>query len=311
MGSRHARVLAALPDRFELAGVYDVRRDLPSPPGVARLAGEAEAIAAADVVVYATPTGAHSAGVARALGAGRRVLVEKPLCATRAEADALVATAGGRERLFVGHSERFNPVVRALARLARGEAVVALDFVRVGPTRPGDGSVLVNLGVHDLDLAAYLGGGAVRLRGTVGCDDFADVLLETAGGAVGRVHVDRAVPYRRRAIVLKTDAWIYEGDLLAHRLVRTSRETGVRTEVPVPLEEPLAAQARALADALDGLAPREIATDADGAAAVALAEAATLSCGARSAFAGPHAVDAPPPSGDSRRGPERKRGGQG
>jgi hypothetical protein len=51
--------------------------------------------------------------------------------------------------------------------------------------------------------------------------------------------------------------------------------------VPLPLEEPLAAQATALADALDGGAIREIATGADGARAVALVESAMASCADR------------------------------
>jgi hypothetical protein len=74
---------------------------------------------------------------------------------------------------------------------------------------------------------------------------------------------------------------VYEGDLLAHRLVRSARTasaTGSRTEVPLPLEEPLVAQAIALADALDGRTSREIATAADGALAVALAERAADHC---------------------------------
>ena len=163
--------------------------------------GEAEAIAACDVLVLATPIRAHAATVTRALAAGKHVLVEKPLCSTAAEAEALVAPLPLRRapsRLFVGHSERFNPVVRALARLVRAEPVVALDFQRVGPSRPSECGVLVNLGVHDLDLAAYLGGGAVVLRGAVGDDDFADVLVETSGGAVGHLHVDRTATRRRR-----------------------------------------------------------------------------------------------------------------
>jgi predicted dehydrogenase len=284
MGLRHARVLSELSGRFELAGGYDVRREAVAPAGLVRLGSEAEAIAACDVLVVASSIAAHAATVARALAAGRHVLVEKPLCGTAAEADALVmppapaasAQPALRGRLFVGHSERFNPVVRALARLVRPEPVVALDFQRVGPSRPSDCGVLVNLGVHDLDLAAYLGGGEVALRGAVGDDDFADVLLETSGGAVGHLHVDRTATQRRRALTLTTPHWTYQGDLLAHRLVRTARDTGASTEVPLPLEEPLVAQARALADALDGATPREIATGIDGAAAVRLAERATL-----------------------------------
>jgi predicted dehydrogenase len=138
--------------------------------------------------------------------------------------------------------------------------------------------VLVNLGVHDLDLASYLGGGAVVLRGAVGDDDFADVLVETSGGAVGHLHVDRTATRRRRCLALTTPQWSYEGDLLAHRLVRTARDTGASAEVPLPLEEPLVAQARALADALDGMAPRELATGVDGAIAVRLADLASRMC---------------------------------
>ncbi len=284
MGLRHQRVLSGLSARFELAGGYDVRREAMANAAspLVRLGTEAEAIAACEVLVVATSIAAHAATVARAIAAGRHVLVEKPLCATAAEADVLLGHAPpgqpGRGRIFVGHSERFNPVVRALAKLVRAEPVIALDFQRVGPSRPSECGVLVNLGVHDLDLAAYLGGGEVALRGAVGDDDFADVLLETSGGAVGHLHVDRTATQRRRSLTLTTPHWTYEGDLLAHRLVRTARDTGASTEVPLPLEEPLVAQARALADALDGASSREIATGADGAAAVRLAEQASRMC---------------------------------
>jgi predicted dehydrogenase len=203
-----------------------------------------------------------------------------------AEAEALaVAASRGAARLFVGHSERFNPVVRVLAKLVRDEPVIGIDFQRVGPTRPNDDGVLVNLGVHDLDLAAYLTGSQVAVHGAVGRappngagEDLAHVLITTASGALGHVYVDRTLHERRRAVVLATPRWVYEGDLLAHRLTRTSRETGVRTEVPLLLEEPLTAQAVALADALDGSPPRELATGVDGARAVALAERAASYC---------------------------------
>jgi predicted dehydrogenase len=301
MGLRHARVLAGLGERFELVGAYDVRGDRRPPPGVPELASEAEVIAGAEVIVVATPIGTHADIVARALAAGRHVLVEKPLCATALQADGLVAAAArGSARLFVGHSERFNPVVRALAKLVRSERVVAIDLLRVGRSRPSDSGVLVNLGVHDFDLAAYLGGGHAAVRGAIGAaaahasvrtpegigpnrrpgDDLAHVLLTTAAGALAHVHVDRTVPETRRALVLATSRWIYQGDLLTHRLVRTSREGGVSSEVPLLLEEPLAAQAAALADALDGAPVREIATAVEGARAVALAEEAARWCAA-------------------------------
>src|SRR5579859_8140383 len=188
MGQRHARVLGALPERFEIVGAFDVKHDRTVPAGVPAVGTEAEAVARADVVVVATPIAAHAPMVARALAAGRHVLVEKPLCATGAEADALLgAAARTAARLFVGHSERFNPVVRSLARLVRRDQVVAIDLERVGPFRPSDHGVLVNLGVHDFDLAAYLGGGHAVLRGAAAApearpavDELAHVLLTTA-----------------------------------------------------------------------------------------------------------------------------------
>ncbi len=298
MGRRHARVLCSLPERFEVIGAYDERADRCSGPGLHALGTEAEAIERADVLVVATPNAAHAATAARALAAGRHVLVEKPLCALAAEARALEALARGPARLFVGHSERFNPVIRALGRLVRSEPVVAIDLLRVGPTRPTGCGVLVNLCVHDLDLAAYLGGGEVTLRGAAGAsvsdeagEDLAHVLLATPSGAAAHVYVDRTFPERRRWITLTTASWIYEGDLLACRLVRTARDTGVRTEVPLPLGEPLVAQAVALADALDGVPSREIATAADGMRAVVLAERAAADC-LRAAAAHPQAFRA-------------------
>jgi predicted dehydrogenase len=280
MGSRHARVLGALSDRFELVGAYDIRSDARPPPGVPWLRREAEAIAAADVVVVATPVEAHGGTVTKALAAGKHVLVEKPLCATAAEALALDARAGGR--LFVGHSERFNPVVRALARLVRDDAVLSIDLGRLGPSRPSDLGVLINLGVHDFDLAAYFGGGDLTLHASLGRGaeglDRAHVLFTTANGALGHLLVDRTSPTRLRTIALVSSRWIYEGDLLAYRLSRTPRAGGSSTEVPLPLDEPLAAQAAALADALDGNAGRELATGLDGARAVGLAEKAAALC---------------------------------
>jgi predicted dehydrogenase len=288
MGARHARVLASLPERFELVAAYDpsdaASGELPPVP---RVATEAEAIARADLVVVASPTHAHASTLSRALAAGRHVLVEKPLCPTSAEADAVLAAfARSPARLFVGHSERFNPVIRTLARLLRSDRVLAIDLHRAGPSRTTDCNVLVNLGVHDFDLAAYLAGRGLILRAALGDDDFAHVLFDTGSGAVGHVYVDAAAPAKRRTIAIRTPRWTYDGDLLRPRLLRAP--VGIRRdlppwrEVPLRFEEPLRAQASALADALDapptlpGLS--EIATGADGARSVEIAERAAGAC---------------------------------
>lgn len=283
MGKRHARVLMAVPERFHLVGAYDPAVDCATPDGVALLGSEAEVLDRAEVVIVATPVEAHSATVARALAKGRHVLVEKPICPSAAEARSLASGARAEARLFVGHSERFNPVVRALARLVRSDPAVGIDLTRVGPTAARSPGVLLNLGVHDLDLARYLTRGDIDLRHVEGPEgaahrreDLARVLFASTSGATGSIYVDRTTTIKRRTVRLTTARWVYEGDLAAHRLARTARSTGRRAEVPLVHEEPLRAQATALADALDGepSGARELADGFDGARAVALAEEA-------------------------------------
>jgi predicted dehydrogenase len=245
-------------------------------------------------VVIATPNHAHARAAESALAAGRHVLVEKPICARAADAFALVELAKSVSpcrALFVGHSERFNPVVRVLARLLEGDTVIALDFARVGKRRTGhapsprdESGALATLGVHDLDLAAYLARSPIELREAVGAcgapparaEDLAHALVTSASGVPAHVYVDRTAHAARRTITVVTPRWIYEGDLLLHRLKRTSRTSGESTAVPLPTEEPLVAQALAAADAIRGTSrgPREIALGMDGARALALAERA-------------------------------------
>ena len=70
--------------------------------------------AACEAVSIAVPTVEHRAAVERAAAAGRHALVEKPMAATVAEADAMVEAARrAGTRLQVGHVERFNPALLA------------------------------------------------------------------------------------------------------------------------------------------------------------------------------------------------------
>ncbi|MEI7894775.1 MAG: hypothetical protein WCI05_16885, partial [Myxococcales bacterium] len=206
------------------------------------------------------------------------VLVEKPLCATSAEAHGLVAAATRAARhLFVGHSERFNPVVRALRSLLRTDAspVVSLQFRREAPRRAGcDAGVLVNLAVHDFDLIAHITGGPVTVVAAVGDDDTAHVLVR-ASGATAHLHVSRVAPAKRRTLVVQTERFLYEGDLLGPRLTRASAD-GETTDVPLATVEPLVAQAHALALALTGTTSAPLATGTHGAQAVFLAEQAEI-----------------------------------
>ena len=291
MGKRHARVLALRPERFELVAIMDLdaeaAAELARTHGVARAAREADAIALADALVVATPVGAHAPSVRRALAAGRHVLVEKPIAGSPREALELVALAdSGHAHLCVGHSERFNPIVRALARLVDPESIESLAFCRVGSARPHAGTTrregaLVNLGVHDFDLAAYLARSPLALpslasEATDPADERGVVHARTESGASVRVVVDQrpADGQRRRSIVLATSTHLWQGDLLVPALVRTCRATGAREAIPLDTEEPLLAQALAFLATVRGNGASEIATGHDGMRALLVAERA-------------------------------------
>ena len=70
-----------------------------------------------DVVVIATPPSTHAELARRCLRAGKHVAVEKPLCITTAEADALLDLAEEHDRMLTVHqNRRWDPDFRALRR---------------------------------------------------------------------------------------------------------------------------------------------------------------------------------------------------
>ncbi len=279
MGRLHARVFAQLADDFELVGVYDPTaesaREIARAWSVTPFPDEAAAIGAADLVVIASPIEAHAGAARRALALGRHLLVEKPLCDSAAEAFALARAVGSGQRLFVGHSERFNPVVRALRALVLPGDVrtVRLRRTSTGVRSGREHSALMSLGVHDLDLVAHLTASHVALRAVTWLDDDrADVVLTAARGASAFVHVDRRASELERTLELATHDAVYVGDLMAKTL--TVRGHGGSTACPLVDEEALVAQAASIARALRG-SDEPAATGVDGARALALVERAS------------------------------------
>jgi predicted dehydrogenase len=117
-----------------------------------------------DAVVIATPTSTHYALAAAALGAGRHVLVEKPLAARADEGAALckAAEAAGRV-LMVGHVFLYNAGVQRVHRyLERGELgrvyYLSMSRTNLGPIRM-DVNAAWDLASHDISIANWWLGG--------------------------------------------------------------------------------------------------------------------------------------------------------
>jgi predicted dehydrogenase len=227
-GRFHALKLKAGP-RTRLVGVHDAdparAAAVAAELGVPALGIEALVEAAAAVVV-AAPTRAHHALAMRALEAGRHVLVEKPIAATLAEAEALAALAAARGLVLqVGHIERFSAAFRAVMAAPAGGRAISFEAVRAAPFRPRslDVSVVLDLMIHDIDLVLALAGAEPEAVEAVGAavaserPDFAVARLRLPGGRAATITASRvSLAMERRLRVLGT-----EGEMAVDFLARS------------------------------------------------------------------------------------------
>ncbi len=160
-GGYHANKYASL-DGVRLVGVLDADAAragaLADKLGVAAFTDIEAFLAEVDVVTIASPASTHAEVARRALNAGRHVYVEKPLALTYADGRALVDLA--REKglvLAAGHQER--AIFKAMGLLDAPETPIRLEAVRRSSYYPGRGtdvSCMLDMGIHDLDLAMVL-----------------------------------------------------------------------------------------------------------------------------------------------------------
>jgi len=217
-----AHVPAILATGAEVVGVFDADRsraaEVAARHGWPVAAGLDELLALeADAAVICAPHPLHADLVGRCLDAGLWVLVEKPLAARLCEIDALTAAveASGRQ-VAVLHQHRLRAeVVEARRMVAAGElggihrAVVTasypkrasyyLDTPWRGTWRGEGGGVLLNQGLHDVDVLVHLLGRPDAVTASlrtlvqpIETEDTADVLLEWADGASATVHITSA-----------------------------------------------------------------------------------------------------------------------
>lgn len=117
-----------------------------------------------ELVTIAVPTKLHKKVALDCIKKGVHILIEKPIAATVAEAKELVAAARAKGIKFtVGHIERFNPAVIKLKELVDAGKLGHITSVvtrRIGPM-PGqikDANVVIDIGVHDIDLMNWFFG---------------------------------------------------------------------------------------------------------------------------------------------------------
>jgi len=163
-----------------------------------------------DVVTIAVPTKFHKDVALACVKKGINILLEKPIAGTVAEAKQIVAKAKEAGVKFtVGHIERFNPAVIQLKKMIdKGELgeIVAVRNTRIGPMPPQikDANVVIDIGVHDIDLINWFYGKLpTQIMATGGNalnksqQDYVDVFLKY-GQASGMVQANWITPAKIR-----------------------------------------------------------------------------------------------------------------
>lgn len=200
MGSHHARVLAGL-EGCKLVAVCDVveerAAETAAEHGCDAAADVEEIMGGVDAAVVAVPTAFHRDVAEPLLLSGVDLLIEKPLASTLEHADALIAAAGKDRILAVGHTERFNPAVRSLLRLATRPQFLEVHRLGAFPNRSTDVDAVLDLMIHDLDIILHLVDRPLTSLEAVGVPvltervDIANARLAFEGGCVANITASR------------------------------------------------------------------------------------------------------------------------
>jgi len=228
MGKNHVRVYSEI---AELVGVTDVMqessRSVAEKFGVRSFASPQELFKEVDAVSICTPTSEHFKVAKMAIEQGINILVEKPFTGQSSTAAELVELAEkAKVTLASGFIERCNPLVgnlRSMVKAKRFGDVISIASRRVSsfPARIRDVGVIMDLGIHDVDVLRHIKGSEVRSVYALGgsynaksCEDYANLLLEFEDGGLGFIEVNWLTPMKVRKLSLTCSEAFVQADYI-------------------------------------------------------------------------------------------------
>jgi predicted dehydrogenase len=227
--SAHLPAIASLPGLVRLVATADVdlqaAQAAAAPFGADAYADYRSLLARPDIaiVLVATPEFWHREQVEAAAAAGKHVLCEKPMAASLADAEAMIAACRrAGVHLMIGHSRRFTGRYRRVREAIDAGELGEVRLVRENERRsrppqgaagywsPGHwtadpryslGAALTN-GIHECDLLRWFAGAepvrvyaeaqVTRPGGAVA--DFISFTVTFANGAIGSAEVSNCLP---------------------------------------------------------------------------------------------------------------------
>lgn len=280
LGQHHARIYASLPG-VEFAGIFETNdaraQEICQRFNCRRFATVAELGAACEAVSVVVPTDRHAEVALPLLAQGCHLLIEKPLCASLAEAEQVLAAAQQGNRLVqVGHVEHFNPVMSFLEKEVSRPGYITTERLAPYQVRGTEVGVVLDLMIHDIGIVLALVKAPLRKIDSVGMhvlsktEDIANARLEFENGCVANLSASRLSLKRNREIrVFQDNAYlsldfmnqkghlVKKSDLIAYGLklkiglAKAGDADGVPVhEIPIEKGEPLAIELRSFVDSV-------------------------------------------------------------
>ena len=296
LGRHHARLYAADPGATLVAVAdrdHERAKKVAAEFGCEAVRDAAELVGRVTAASVATPTIEHRAAALTLLAGGADVLIEKPIAPSLEDADAILDAARRAERLvMVGHTERFNPAMAALARAVDAPLFVEIHRLAAFTARSTDVDVILDLMIHDLDLLLWFDGtepatvDAVGVAALTDKIDIANARIRFTSGCVANVTASRiSAEGLRRIRVFQSRTYIGcdTGERKVERfrlVIGSDKKPAIQHELlPVDDGEPLALELAAFVKAVRTRTPPPI----DG---LAGRRALELACRVREAIAG-------------------------
>ena len=160
LGQYHARWYKNI-EECELVGIYDTnttnRDEIAQKYNVKSFENLSDLFGKVDAVSIVTPTIYHYEVAKEIMSENISCLIEKPITSTVEQAEELLTLAKDKSiTITVGHIERFNPAVQELKKFDINPRFIEAHRLAAFDPRGTDVAVILDLMIHDIDLALYL-----------------------------------------------------------------------------------------------------------------------------------------------------------
>jgi predicted dehydrogenase len=215
LGQHHARIYSGLPGA-ELAGVFDTSKaraeEIAAKVGCRRFASLDELAGACDAASIVVPTDRHAEVALPLLERGCHLLIEKPICASLAEAERVLEAARAKGCLVqVGHVEHFNPVMAFLEKEADRPQYITAERLAPYQVRGTEVGVVLDLMIHDIGIVLALVKSPIAKIDSVGInvlsktEDIANARIQFENGCVANLSASRMSLRKSREVRIFQD----------------------------------------------------------------------------------------------------------